>query len=237
MAEDKAAAPAALHTMDEFEAGVWNLLTAHKATVPDGAGLVDGLLGLARAYVTSDSQEVTGLRRQVLARGRSGGRDGRTVMKLRIYGVPAPQGSTRAFAVRKGGVLTGAVAVTHGDKDKVRSWRRAIADEVRAQMGTDWEASYAGQNSHPMAVAVTFIAARPAAHFGTGRNAGVLKASAPERPVGRPDVDKLARAVLDALTEAGVWKDDCQVVELTGRKVYAGPGVRPGAEIEITACG
>lgn len=35
----------------------------------------------------------------------------------------------------------------------------------------------------------------------------------------KPDVDKLSRAILDALTGV-VWKDDSQVVELRARKTY-----------------
>ncbi|WP_167507045.1 MULTISPECIES: RusA family crossover junction endodeoxyribonuclease [unclassified Mesorhizobium] len=36
----------------------------------------------------------------------------------------------------------------------------------------------------------------------------------------RGDVDNLAKAILDAMTAAGVWLDDAQVVELTCRKRY-----------------
>lgn len=41
------------------------------------------------------------------------------------------------------------------------------------------------------------------------------------------DLDKLYRNVLDALTDAGVYEDDVQVVRLSGWKHYAAePGVR-----------
>jgi crossover junction endodeoxyribonuclease RusA len=53
-----------------------------------------------------------------------------------------------------------------------------------------------------------------------------------------PDILKLGRAVEDALTAAGVWKDDCLVVEYTRlAKVYAGEDPealdRPGVVILI----
>lgn len=53
-----------------------------------------------------------------------------------------------------------------------------------------------------------------------------------------PDLDKLARGVLDALKAAGVMKDDCLVVEFTRlAKVYAGEDPealdRPGVVILI----
>jgi len=37
----------------------------------------------------------------------------------------------------------------------------------------------------------------------------------------RPDCDKLARGAIDALGEAGVWRDDAQVAELVATKAYA----------------
>lgn len=46
-------------------------------------------------------------------------------------------------------------------------------------------------------------------------------------PAVRPDIDKLARAVLDAISDSGsVWRDDCQVVRMTCAKEYGHPGVR-----------
>lgn len=40
-------------------------------------------------------------------------------------------------------------------------------------------------------------------------------------PAVRPDVDNLAKAVLDGLNLSGVWTDDARVVELVARKVWA----------------
>lgn len=81
---------------------------------------------------------------------------------------------------------------------------------------------------------------RPAGHFGTGRNAGVLKASAPRRPTSRGlgDLDKLVRAVCDSLQAAGVFVEDGQVADLGDtRKVFVGaPDAlldRPGAHMVI----
>lgn len=52
-------------------------------------------------------------------------------------------------------------------------------------------------------------------------------------PTVPPDVDKLARCLLDALTDAHLISDDKQVVTLNARKVYATPQRGPGAEIVV----
>jgi len=44
--------------------------------------------------------------------------------------------------------------------------------------------------------------------------------------IGAGDLDKLYRNVLDALTDAGVYQDDVQVVRLSGSKSQDEPGVR-----------
>lgn len=64
---------------------------------------------------------------------------------------------------------------------------------------------------------------------------GAGKRGAPHRPPVRPDLDKLARAVGDALT--GVcYRDDAQVVNLCAAKYYVMPSGRlsaPGVEIRL----
>lgn len=52
-------------------------------------------------------------------------------------------------------------------------------------------------------------------------------------PTGKPDYDKLARAVNDSLTSAGVWADDSQVIEATERKRWATDAELPGASIVV----
>lgn len=49
----------------------------------------------------------------------------------------------------------------------------------------------------------------------------------------RPDVDNLAKALLDALADDGWFADDALVVELSVRKVYHRKDGVPGASVEI----
>lgn len=47
------------------------------------------------------------------------------------------------------------------------------------------------------------------------------------------DIDKLARACLDALTDSAIWQDDSQVAVLVAEKRYADAGSPPGVRITI----
>ena len=77
-----------------------------------------------------------------------------------------------------------------------------------------------GPATGPVAVEIDCYLERPASHV---TKAGEVRSSAPTYP-GRSDVDNLAKAVLDAITDAGtLWGDDDQVVELVVRKAYARP--------------
>lgn len=168
------------------------------------------------------------------------------MIKLRVYGTPVPQGSTRAFAVRKAGVPTGRVVVT-GDNPKTKSWRQAVVDEAVGYLVGRDKANRCGlcdrldahvHGREPLTVTLTFILPRPANHLLTSKKSmGQVSPSAPPLPIGKPDLDKLCRAVLDALTDAGVWRDDSQVASLCAHKVYATAGERPGCVIEVTGRG
>lgn len=81
----------------------------------------------------------------------------------------------------------------------------------------------------PLRVDLHFYLPRPKGHYGTGRNAGVLKASAPTNHTKRPDIDNLRKLVMDAMT--GIfWRDDSLVCEGTTKKTYSD---RPRTEIYI----
>lgn len=139
------------------------------------------------------------------------------IIQFTVPGLPQPQGSARAFVVKGKAVVT-------GDNPKVRSWRA----DVKTIAMDHWQGEPA---SGPVMVTVQFTLPRPQSHYGTGKNAGVLKATAPERHPKKPDLDKLVRAVLDALT--GVcWRDDAQVCYVGASKYY---GDRPETYFEVEA--
>lgn len=73
-------------------------------------------------------------------------------------------------------------------------------------------------------VDIEIYLSRPKTHYGTGRNATMIKPTAPPHAIVTPDIDKVARLILDALTIAGVIADDRQVVTLTVSKEYVDVG-------------
>lgn len=149
-----------------------------------------------------------------------------------IPGTPAPQGSKHARPIYKGRgpakQFTGKVAQVESSPH-VKTWRSDIRDALLDPTGER------EQLDGPVAVRLVFGMARPKGHYRTGRNAHLLRDNAPTAPATKPDIDKLARAVLDAIGSAGIWKDDSQVTELTAVKVYAEEGMRAGVHITITA--
>jgi Holliday junction resolvase RusA-like endonuclease len=147
-------------------------------------------------------------------------------LQFTVLGRPQPAGSKRAFPVRKGGQITG-VAVTD-DAKRSRPWKDSVAHAAHYAL---LEHSPRGEGllDGPLELRVDFYVARPAGHYGTGRNREHVKRSAPARPVVRPDVTKLLRAVEDGCTGI-IWRDDAQVVTQIARKFY---GVPERAEVEI----
>ena len=149
-------------------------------------------------------------------------------MRITGYGKPITQGSK----------IRTRWAMRDANGDTLLPWRdnvRAAAVTVVDVIRHPWD----GFNTDPVSVQITFTFARPTAHFGTGKNADQVKASAPPFPSSHSigDIDKLVRACLDALTDAGIWKDDSQVVQLHALKVWVGHVLaldRPGAVIDVT---
>lgn len=146
---------------------------------------------------------------------------------IRVLGRPAPQGSKRAFIIR-GGPRAGHAAVIESSHDKVKAWRQAVLDEARAAAGWGQTPPLDG----PIDVTMIFYLPRPKAHYRTGRNAHLLRDTAPRLPASAPDTDKLGRSTADALTDAGIWRDDAQITDSHLAKRYADDAL-PGAVITI----
>jgi Holliday junction resolvase RusA-like endonuclease len=137
--------------------------------------------------------------------------------KIRANGHPKGQPRPRAF------VRAGRAAVY--DPGTAEGWKAAVAVACEPLAGDRIEA--------PLALRLTFFMPRPRGHY--LRN-GMLKTSAPSfHHAQKPDADNLAKAVMDAMTQLGVWFDDSQIAELAVSKYWDGPENPAGCVITITA--
>ena len=83
-------------------------------------------------------------------------------------------------------------------------------------------------------VKIIFWFKRPVSHFGSGKNAGTLKPSAPGVPTTKPDNDNLVKHVMDCLNHCDVWVDDSYVVGIHAIKRYTRSEWEPRTEVLIT---
>lgn len=144
------------------------------------------------------------------------------MIEFHVPGLPITQGSKRAFVNK----YTGRAQMVE-DSAKLKPWRWAVGAVGASAMAK--RPLFSG----PVKVRLQFLFPRPKSHYGTGRNHDKLKAKAPAVPTGKPDLDKLQRAVFDALTHT-VWRDDAQVTEVFAiKRYYEHPGVLVAVE-EVT---
>ena len=143
-------------------------------------------------------------------------------MKTLSFFTPGvPKGQPRGRAVRRG-----AHAGIY-DPGTADNWKAS----VRAAAKEKWDGvPFEG----PVRVVVRAFFPRPKAHYRTGKHAGMLRTDAPTHHTAKPDRDNLDKAILDALTNAGVWRDDAQVCAGGITKVFSESV--PGASVEISEC-
>lgn len=130
------------------------------------------------------------------------------LLEVFVPGQPAAQGSKRHVG---GGRLL-------EQSKKVRPWRNQIV----AVLATT------GRHLAPLEGAVRadleFVMPRPLATPKTRPTPPAVK---------RPDLDKLIRAVFDAISDARVWKDDSCAVQVMAGKRIAEPGEATGCRIRL----
>ena len=125
-----------------------------------------------------------------------------------VPGVPVPQGS-KVYGVRKDGTAYGRESAKG-----FAPWRRKVREAAEAALmaSDEWEAGYDGPVQLVAAFTFPPIAAKR-----------FWKTSA-------PDIDKCVRLIADALTQAGVYKDDARVVHLEASKIH---GTTSGVTIHV----
>lgn len=154
-------------------------------------------------------------------------------IQFRVYGRPAPKGSSRAMNTKNGK----AVNVPSGsqqNKEAQATWAAQVVAAARLAVK-----EFLGDDAPAipfMGVALRMTAIwymqRPAAHYhSAGSRKGQLKANAPKYKISSPDSSKLLRATEDSMNML-VFDDDARIAEHQMRKVYAPPGSE-GAWIKL----
>lgn len=136
------------------------------------------------------------------------------MLELWVPGTPIQQGSLIARIIWTGGKPR-AVLHSHASAD-LKRWRTLVAEAVR-DAGHPEVGPYA-------AVSAIFHMPKPR----------TTKYS--DYPAGTPDLDKLQRALGDALTESGIVADDARIVRWNVSEVWAGGlgSVHPEPGVLIT---
>lgn len=119
-----------------------------------------------------------------------------------VEGCPIPKGSTKSF------VINGRAATTNANP-KTKDWEMRIASECQAVRDGFFVPKT--NKGGGVRVSVDFHLPRP------------VSAKKRRHMVVKPDIDKLARAVLDAITGL-MFEDDSQVISLQAGKYYIDDG-------------
>jgi Holliday junction resolvase RusA-like endonuclease len=132
-----------------------------------------------------------------------------------VVGLPISQGSAVAFT----SASTGKAMLKPSNAAALSQWRHDIG-EAAQRAGVPC-------TDGPAELVATFSFARPKSHHGKRG----LRPSAPAQHIQRPDIDKLARALLDALTSIA-YTDDRHVTTLTLHKQWSDA---PGCVVHVLA--
>ena len=135
----------------------------------------------------------------------------------KVFGTPKPQ--PRPRCVQRGGFVS-----VYNPKS-ADFWKGMVQDSLNEYAGMHYEGA--------IHILLVFYMPRPKSHYGTGRNANLLKDTAPYHHTKTPDIDNLTKAVMDAITDIKVWKDDKQVVAVDAEKRYCTSYGSEGLTIDI----
>ena len=139
------------------------------------------------------------------------------VMNLIFVVQGEPKAQPRAKACSRGGFVRMYTPTT------AKAWKALVTAGAQSADGFPKTPCLA-----PIACSMSFFMARPKR---------LLRKKDPEEPLPcpkKPDLDNLVKAVYDALTTAGVWKDDAQVVRSDACKMYCAKGDEPEAIIQVS---
>lgn len=146
------------------------------------------------------------------------------MIRFNVIGAPQTQGSKKTIPH----AATGR-PITIESMTRTKPWRVDVAEQARAACASgDGRSVVMYPKPHHVDLALIFrfaLAKRWRTAIGVSQHT-------PLKHAGAPDVDKLSRAILDALTAAGcIYEDDGQVASLYADKIYVAPGGWTGCTV------
>ena len=84
---------------------------------------------------------------------------------------------------------------------------------------------------NPIRLEMDIYMPRPKGHYGTGKNEGNLKKSAPRFPDRKPDIDNIFKLFTDA-AEGLLWTNDSRIVQMDVKLWYADERA-PGYDVSV----
>lgn len=132
-----------------------------------------------------------------------------TTISFTAYGIPKGQPRARAFA-RNG-------KVRMYDPGTAEGWKACVAAAAMPFVPKQ-------PITEPVVLGLVFRMPRPKR----------LKSAPSLIPhLAKPDADNIAKAVMDCLTEIGMWVDDSLIYHLSVTKQYCEPDARPGCKVTL----
>jgi Holliday junction resolvase RusA-like endonuclease len=131
------------------------------------------------------------------------------MIRFEVRGEPIPQPRPRAARVGRH------VHIYTPDRD-IAPWKRLVMLAARPVVP-------ATPIEGPVTLEIDFFLSRPAS----------VKPAKRPLPITKPDLDNLTKAVMDVITDVGIWRDDCQVCKHVISKEYAAPGCSAGVIVRI----
>ncbi len=141
------------------------------------------------------------------------------LLDLFIPGIPKPQPRARAFALKTD---DGKYVARNKISGTAEGWKDVIARELKPVI--PWEPLEC-----PVAMELEFYLPRPQ---------DLMRKRDPEGPVPHTkagDIDNFIKAVMDCLTQLGLWHDDKQVFRVSAAKYFAAKHGRTGMRIVVEA--
>lgn len=142
-------------------------------------------------------------------------------IKFTVYARPEPQGSTKGFLLKGKWGQKDRVILTSANK-KLKPYRQELTNTAMVTLSDTGTQRPMAAKQIPISITLDFYFEKPTSVSKKRSHISV-----------KPDLDKICRSTIDALTGI-IYQDDAQIVELSARKHY---GLPERAEITASIVG